>query len=315
VSVVTVYRYNNAGQNDHLYTANPDEIGTTHNGQAGKHGFVCEGASFSLFNHHHHGLHPVYRYFCEPHHDHFYTANPNEIGTTTPGQMGHHNYKCEGVLGYISPHEFPGAIPVHRYYREEFHDHFYTCKVEEIGTTHVGSVGHHGYKYEGVLGYAYPAEHHVHAVYRYHNENTHDHLYTTNQGEIGTVHSGAVGHHGYKSEGIGFYIFNSHHHGLVPLYRYWNNGATDHLYSSNPGEIGVTQSGQSGASGYVCEGVLGYVSPVEFFGSIPIYRYWNGATSDHFYTTNAGEIGTTHPGHAGNHGYTCEGIVGYVPHH
>ena len=40
-----------------------------------------------------------------------------------------------------------------------------------------------------------------------------------------------------------------------------------------------------------------------------LYRYWNPAATDYFYTINAGEIGTTTPGHVGNHGYTSEGIV------
>jgi len=312
---VTIYRYHHPGYNDHFYTANGDEIGTIQSGHTGKAGFVCEGASFTLFNHHHHGLHPVYRYYLEAHTDHFYTTNANEIGTTTPGHTGNHNYKCEGVIGYISPHEFPGSVPVHRYYHEHHHDHFYTCNAGEIGTTSVGQTGNHGFKYEGVLGFAYPAEHHVHAVYRYFHEQHHDHHYTTNQAEIGTVVSGAVGNHGYKSEGIGFYIFNHHHHGLVPVYRYWNAGNKDHFYTANHHEIGVTESGHAGKAGYTCEGVLGYVSPVEFFGSIPVYRYWNEAHHDHFYTTNSAEIGTTHQGHAGNHGYTCEGVLGYVPHH
>jgi len=292
-----------------------DEIGTTHTGQTGKHGYVSEGSSFSLFNHHHHGLHPVYRYYHEHHWDHFYTCNTQEIGTTTPGQSGNHGYKCEGVLGYISPHEFPGSVPVHRYYHDQNHNHFYTCNVAEIGTTSVGHVGNHGYKYEGVLGFAYPAEHQVHPVYRYFQESHHDHFYTTNQGEIGTIQHGTVGNHGYRSEGVGFHIFNHHHHGLVPVYRYYHGASNDHFYTANTAEIGVTETGHTGKLGYVCEGILGYVSPVEFFGSIPIYRYWNDAKTDHFYTSNAAEIGTTHHGHVGNHGYKCEGVLGYVHHH
>jgi len=142
-----------------------------------------------------------------------------------------------------------------------------------------------------------------------------DHFYTTNEKEIGTTVSGAVGNHNYTSEGLGFHIFTHHHHGLVPVYRYFHAPNEDHFYTANVGEIGTTTTGQSGNHGYKCEGVLGYVSPTEFFGSIPIYRYFSAAANDHFYTSNAGEIGTTVNGHTGNHGYTCEGVLGYVPHH
>lgn len=33
--------------------------------------------------------------------DHFYTTNPNEIGTTTPGTTGRYGYKSEGIAGKI----------------------------------------------------------------------------------------------------------------------------------------------------------------------------------------------------------------------
>ena len=40
----------------------------------------------------------------------------------------------------------------------------------------------------------------------------------------------------------------------------------------------------------------------------PLYRYWNSKTVDHFYTTDANEIGTTIPNRKGKHGYIYEGI-------
>ena len=41
---------------------------------------------------------PVYRYFNGV--DHFYTADPSEIGTTTPGQTGANGYRSEGIAFY-----------------------------------------------------------------------------------------------------------------------------------------------------------------------------------------------------------------------
>jgi len=315
MSVSVVHRYYHPTHHDHFYTTKSEEIGTTTPGQFGNHGYQYESAAFSVFHYHHHGLAPVYRYWNPGNHDHFYTTNAAEIGTTTVGQSGNHGYSCEGILGYIGQHEFPGAVAVYRYWHEANGDHFYTPNASEIGTTQVGQHGNHGYKCEGVLGYAYPAEHHVNHVYRYWHEGNHDHFYTTNAAEIGTTQEGAHGNHGYKCEGTGFHIFTHHHQGLVPVYRYYHDHNHDHFYTANAGEIGTTQVGQSGNHGYKCEGVLGYVSAHEFFGSIPVYRYWHEGNHDHFYTTNAAEIGTTHQGHKGNHGYACEGILGYVPHH
>jgi len=268
-----------------------------------------------FFNHHHAGLVPVYRYWKADTHDHFYTANHAEIGTTHEGQTGHHGYKCEGVLGYVSPVEFPGSVGILRYWNEGNHDHLYTVNHQEIGTTHVGHTGHHGYKFEGVVGYAYPAQHHVKPVYRYYKADFHDHFYTADANEIGAHHQGEVGKHGYTSEGVGFHIFAHHHQGLVPVYRYWQPNSHDHFYTANVNEIGTTHTGQAGQHGYTCEGVLGYVSPVAFHGGVPVHRYFHGGNSDHLYTTNHAEIGTTHEGQVGNHGYKCESILGYVPHH
>jgi Fe2+ or Zn2+ uptake regulation protein len=247
---VPIFRYWNAATSDHHYTAGHSELHASKAGEQGHHGYLCEGIAFSIFKEHHHGLVPVYRYWNEGYHDHFFTANVADIGTTTPGHVGHGGWKCESVLGYISPHEFPGSVPVYRYWHDHTHDHFYTTNAAEIGTTSVGHVGNHGYKYEGILGFAYPADHHVYAVYRYYHEHHHDHFYTTNQGEIGTVTPGAVGNHGYKAEGIAFYIFHNHHQGLVPVYRYWNDGKQDHFYTTNAGEIGVTEKGHVGNHGY-----------------------------------------------------------------
>ena len=43
-----------------------------------------------------------------------------------------------------------------------------------------------------------------------------------------------------------------------------------------------------------------------------LYRYWKRSVSDHFYTTNAAEIGTTIAGQVGQHGYSSEGVACYV---
>lgn len=315
MSVSVVYRYYHDQHHDHFYTSNAAEIGTTHVGAVGNHGYKCEGEAFTVFNHHHAGLVPLYRYYLESKHNHFYTANPQEIGKTNAGEVGHHGFKCEGHIGYVSPVQFPGSVAIHRYYHEGHSDHFYTVNDQEIGTTHVGHVGHHGYKYEGAIGYAYPAQHNVKPVYRYYHAGQHDHFYTADEHEIGVHVQGQAGKHGYVSEGVAFHVFTHHHHGLVPVYRYHHPGHHDHFYTTNGAEIGTTHQGQAGTHGYVCEGVLGYVSPTAFHGGLPVYRYHHEAQHDHFYTSNGAEIGTTHEGQSGNHGFKCEGILGYVPHH
>ena len=104
----------------------------------------------------------------------------------------------------------------------------------------------------------------------------------------------------------------SHAASTVPLYRYWKSSVSDHFYTTNPKEIGTTTPGQKGKYGYVSEGIAGYCHSTQVADSVPLYRYWHAAASDHFYTTNPKEIGTVTPGQVGKHGYVSEGVTCYV---
>jgi len=147
-------------------------------------------------------------------------------------------------------------------------------------------------------------------VYRYVHPMKGDHLYTTDSTEIGTTQTGLYGNHGYISEGVAFMIFLHHQEGLVPVYRYYNEN--DHFYTTNSEEIGTITPGQKGHHHYTCEGILGYISPKEFTGSVQVYRYYNASNGDHFYTVNCSEIGLLNPREVGNHSYTDESILGYA---
>ena len=150
------------------------------------------------------------------------------------------------------------------------------------------------------------------ALYRYWKLSISDHFYTTNIYEIGTRSRGHRGHHGYISEGTQCLLYTRQVRGTVPLYRYWKADVGDHFYTTNRHEIGTTTPGRAGRHGYVSEGITGYCFPHAVAGTVPLYRYWQLRHSDHFYTTDAREIGTTTPGHVGRHSYKSEGVVCYV---
>ena len=150
------------------------------------------------------------------------------------------------------------------------------------------------------------------SLYRYWKPSVSDHFYTTNIHEIGTAAEGTTGHHGYVSEGTQCLLYTSQVEETVPLYRYWRSAVSDHFYTTSSQEIGTTTPGVTGRHGYVSEGITGYCFPHAVAGTVPLYRYWKGSVSDHFYTTNAAEIGTTVSGQVGRHGYHSEGVVCYV---
>jgi len=145
-TLIPIQRYWSASVSDHFYSSSLNEH---------PHHYASEGVAFQLASAPGPGLVPVYRYFKADCHDHFYTTNSAEIGVAAPGAVGKHNYRCEGVLGYISPVQSPGTIPVYRYYKGATSDHFYTTNVSEIGVVVNGASGNHGYVCEGVLGYAF----------------------------------------------------------------------------------------------------------------------------------------------------------------
>ena len=149
---------------------------------------------------------------------------------------------------------------LYRYKESSISDHFYTTNINEIGTSAIGLVGHHGYTSEGTqcLVYTRQVAGSV-PLYQYLNSDIDDHLYTTNSNEIGTITPGVTGNHGYRNEGITGYCFPRALPGTIPLYRYWKESVGDHLYTTNSGEIGTTILGRVGRHGYVSEGVACYV--------------------------------------------------------
>lgn len=101
-----LYRYWKSSVTDHFYTLDSNEIGipiTTHPvpGLSGKHDYVYESIAGYCFKTRAPGTVPLYRYWKAEVGDHFYTTNPSEIGTTTPGEVGNHGYKSEGIACYV----------------------------------------------------------------------------------------------------------------------------------------------------------------------------------------------------------------------
>jgi hypothetical protein len=72
--------------------------------------------------------------------DHFYT--PSEAERDITGRL--YGYSLVGNMGYVCTTQFPGTVPLYRYYGEGHH--FYTINTYEAG----------GYGYEGVSCYVFP---------------------------------------------------------------------------------------------------------------------------------------------------------------
>ena len=150
-------------------------------------------------------------------------------------------------------------VNVYRYWLNG-ENHFYTTNGAEIGVTTAGVLGNHGYVSEGV-GFKIETENIAGTVplYRYYSSSAVDHFYTTNANEIGVTTAGLTGNHGYTSEGVLGYCFDTYQPDTVPLYKYYQPEIEDHFYTTITGEIGTGTAGQTGSYGYVSGGIQCYV--------------------------------------------------------
>ena len=154
-AIASLYRYWNGQERNHLYMTIACEIGVTLHGQIGNNGYICQGVQCYLYVHQVPKSVPLYCYLQETVKDNFYTTNSLEIGTTTPGEIGNHGYKSEGIAGYCFPEMMSNTVPLYRYYNSKIFDHFYTTDDTEIDTV---TAGEHGYAFEGIACFVLPVD-------------------------------------------------------------------------------------------------------------------------------------------------------------
>mmetsp|Transcript_88473 Transcript_88473/g.229555 ORF Transcript_88473/g.229555 Transcript_88473/m.229555 type:complete len:482 (+) Transcript_88473:68-1513(+) len=232
--------------------------------------------------------------------DHFYTADWNEL------RHGRYGWLYAGAVGMLSRKPLPGTVPLYRYWKAgRAGDHFYTTNAMEVGTTTLGQVGLHGYKFENIAGYCWAEQVQgtvpLHRGWRAHGARK-DHFYTTVRDQL----------RGYRYEGVACYVKNMQPE-LVDLLRYWHPGVMDHVYTADWAELG------SSKEGWKYEGVIGRLSKTPTHGATPLYRYWRQRSHNHFYTTDVMAVRQTVPGRFGQRRYGLlqfsrykyEGIAGY----
>ncbi|MBZ4188242.1 M57 family metalloprotease [Niabella beijingensis] len=134
---------------------------------------------------------PVFRYSAGGYPDirntdHFFTIDITELGN------GSSTYSFEGIGFFAFSSQVSGTVPVYRYRRNQYADHYYT--------TQSGSVS--GYTFESIAFYAYPsAINGALPVYRYYSDSKADHHYTKNTNESQDLTTN------YVYEGIAFYAY------------------------------------------------------------------------------------------------------------
>ena len=199
----------------------------------------------------------------------------------------------EGALGHLATAPVPGTVPLHRLFRAEGPDHFYTTSAPERDLA-----VRYGYAYEGVVGhvwdewgYAVPESERI-AIHRAYHPRNRQHLFSTSLAEI----TGAAGLT-LEAEGA-FHLSRSADTGTAPLHR---------CYLGRGWHLLTTHASCEHAPGAVDEGVMGHLATTPLPGTIPLYRLFHAGALDHFYTTSAAERD-----YAVTLGYVAEGVSGHV---
>ncbi|MBP6749622.1 MAG: S8 family peptidase [Xanthomonadaceae bacterium] len=116
------FRYYNAGNGDHFYTMDWNEL------NAGGFGnWTYEGVQAYTRATAAAGTVPLYRYFNTGNGDHFYTTNFGELGGGGGGWI------YEGVRTYVPKTAATDTAPLYRYYNTGNGDYFYTTNYGELG--------------------------------------------------------------------------------------------------------------------------------------------------------------------------------------
>ena len=138
-------------------------------------------------------------------------------------------------------------------------------------------------------------------VYRFYNESTRSHFYTSDETERTAIKSNSKS--GYREEGQTFSAFSAQG---ATAYRFLNNKTGDHLYTTSETErAGLLKNSQ-----WISEGAafsVGLISqPGTSTAVTRFYREFNGV-GQHFLSSSAEESATL-----SGLGYKSEGIMGYL---
>jgi subtilisin family serine protease len=131
-------------------------------------------------------------------------------------------------------------------------------------------------------------------IYRWHNPEFVDYLYTTDPNGEGAADNG------YIYEGAPFRLFASTTPGTTTFFRWYNPSLNQHFYTTDPDGENVKDSG------YISEGDIGNIAPEKISGTVGLHRWYHHELNTHLYTTDPG--GENPPAS----GYTYEGIAGFV---
>ncbi len=109
------------------------------------------------------------------------------------------------------------------------------------------------------------------------------------------------------------YFYDSSSLTVVPVYCFYSSFMKDHMLTASEYEKEILEESYlSGTETYRLQGIAGYAEETPTDRNIPVYRFWNKRTTDHFYTTSEVERDQLARDLAsGKDDYQYEGIAWY----
>lgn len=265
---VPFLRYFNAASNDHMYTADPNQLGD------GRDGYVRDGIAGSIYPSRVKGTIPLYRYWNEARKDHVFTTRFDDFW------YGKDGYDYVAVEGFVYPTEVKNSKALHRYFNGATKDTLLTTNFDEFN----GRNGKNGFGYHRIEGWVPPIQapgteqaatnSRPEPLIRYRHTGNGDHRMVRGLADLGT------GRDGYEFEKVVGMIFPEKASGTVPLYQYYNSRTKDYAVAKDFEDWGY------GKSGYSYLGILGFVYPDPQSGSVELRRYVHKSTGEILETTD-----------------------------
>lgn len=120
-------------------------------------------------------------------------------------------------------------------------------------------------------------------VYRFYNDSTRSHFYTTSSGERDFV---IATYPQFRYEGPVFYAYAGAVSGMEPVFRFFNTSTGSHFYTISTGEREFVKSTYPQ---FQYEGERWWATTTAAGGAQPIYRFYSPSSGTHFYTISEGE--------------------------
>ena len=147
---------------------------------------------------------------------------------TAPGSQGDYN------LNLSSENDLVSGTAVYRFFRPDVGVHFYTVSEVERDSIirNLSDYSYEGASYIAAAATADPITG-ARPVYRFFNNNSGAHLYTTSEAERVAIDNTLSN---YSYEGVAYYGYESDRPGATPLYRFYNPVTDAHFYTSSAAE-------------------------------------------------------------------------------